>query len=141
MVSTYLRRLDPRRSALCLVSGILAIWAFAGSLALITGILSPGPAAESRLPWQSPLLAGVVLAVVVGLPMAVVALTAGRDDTRTSQTSMVAACALIGWILLQLLIVREFSWLQPVCVVAAVAVAALGAPPLTHRSALRRTSP
>ncbi|MFC9659981.1 hypothetical protein ACFVJ5_07050 [Nocardia sp. NPDC127606] len=134
MMTTYLRRLDPRRSVLCLITGIVAIWAFAGSLALITGTLSLGPEAESRLPWQSPILAGVMLALVVGLPMTVVALTTTNDDTHPSQTSMVAACALIGWILLQLLILREFSWLQPVCVVSAVTVAALGAPPLTHRT-------
>ncbi|MEU4813726.1 hypothetical protein AB0H20_31380 [Nocardia fluminea] len=137
MMSTYLRRFDPRRSVLCLITGILATWAFAGALALITGALALGPAAESRLPWQSPILAGVMLALVVGLPMTIAALTAAHEDRNLAQTAMVAACALIGWILLQLLVLREFSWLQPVCVILAVAVAALGAPPLTDRTPLR----
>ncbi|MFI7530163.1 hypothetical protein [Nocardia salmonicida] len=134
MMSTYLRRFDPRRSVLCLITGILATWAFAGSSALITGALTLGPTSESRLPWQSPILAGVMLALVVGLPMTVVAVTAAHADRNLSQTAMVAACALIGWILLQLLVLRELSWLQPVCVILAVAVATLGAPPLTHRT-------
>ncbi|MFD8099052.1 hypothetical protein ACFV24_05905 [Nocardia fluminea] len=134
MMSTYLRRFDPRRSVLCLIAGILATWAFAGASALITGALTLGPAAESRLPWQSPILAGVMLALVVGLPMTVVALTATHEDRDLSQTAMVAACALIGWILLQLLVLQEFSWLQPVCVILAVAVATLGAPPLTRHT-------
>ncbi|MEV6220443.1 hypothetical protein AB0M13_02220 [Nocardia fluminea] len=137
MMSTYLRRFDPRRSVLCLITGILATWAFAGSLALITGALALGPAAGSRLPWQSPILAGVMLALVVGLPMTIAALTAAHEDRNLAQTAMVAACALIGWILLQLLVLREFSWLQPVCVILAVAVAGLGAPPLTDRTPLR----
>ncbi|MEU4650345.1 hypothetical protein [Nocardia fluminea] len=138
MMSTYLRRFDSRRSALCLIAGILATWAFAGSLALITGSLTLGPTAESRLPWQSPMLAGVLLALVVGLPMTVVALSAIHADRSLSQTTMVAACALIGWILLQLLVLRELSWLQPLCVVLAVTVAALGAPPLTTASRTSR---
>ncbi|MGW6621935.1 hypothetical protein ACWF99_11915 [Nocardia sp. NPDC055002] len=140
MMSTYLRRFDARRSVLCLISGILATWAFAGSLALITGTLALGQTAESRLPWQSPILAGVMLAIVVGLPMTTVALTAAHEDRDLSQTAMVAACATIGCILLQLLVLREFSWLQPVCVILAVTVAALGAPPLTHRTPLRHAS-
>ncbi|MFJ2666361.1 hypothetical protein ACIO14_18615 [Nocardia fluminea] len=138
MITAYFHRLDPRRAVLCLLTGILATWAFAGSLALITGTLSLGAAAESRLPWQSPILAGVMLALVVGLPMTVVALTATQDDARISQTAMAAACALIGWILVQLLVLQQLSWLQPVCVILAVAIAALGAPPLPHHTARRR---
>ncbi len=137
MISTYLRRLDPRRSVLCLIAGLLATWAFAGALGLITGALALSPVAEARLPWQSPILAGVALAVMVGLPMTVVALTA-QDSPRTTQTAMVASCALIGWILLQLLLLRELSWLQPACVILAVVVAALGAGPQPTRSASRR---
>ncbi|MGW6425503.1 hypothetical protein ACWF82_22770 [Nocardia sp. NPDC055053] len=53
-------------------------------------------------------------ALVVGLPMTVVALIAPHDDPRTPQTTT-AACALIGWIRLQLLVLRELSWVQPVC--------------------------
>ncbi|MFC6012530.1 hypothetical protein [Nocardia lasii] len=131
MMST-LRRLDPRQSVLCLIAGLLAIWAFAGAFALITGALDLGPLARARLPWQSPVLAGAMLALVVGVPMTVVAFV------RTAQTTMLAACALIGWILLQLLVLREFSWIQPVCVILAVIVAALGAPPVPARGATLR---
>ncbi|MGW5918542.1 hypothetical protein ACWFPY_06090 [Nocardia fluminea] len=95
-------------------------------------------ATEDRLPWQSSILAGVALALVVGMPMSVVALTAAHGDPRTAQTAMVAGCALVGWILLQLVLLRELSWLRPVCVIFAVAVAALGAPPLLYRKTLRR---
>ncbi|MGW5455943.1 hypothetical protein [Nocardia sp. NPDC003979] len=137
MISTYLRRLDPRRSVLCLIAGLLATWAFAGAVGLITGAVTLGPVSEARLPWQSPILAGVALAVIVALPMTVVALTA-PDSPRTTQTTMVAACALIGWILLQLLILRELNWLQPVCVTLAVVIVVLGAPLQPNRSAALR---
>ena len=95
MMSTYSRRVDSRRSALCLITGILATWAFAGSLALTTGSPALGPTAESPLPWQSPMPAGMLSAL------------------------------------------REFSWLQ-LCVLLAVTVAALGAPPLTAASRTSR---
>lgn len=130
MISTYMRRLDPRRSILCLIAGLMATWAFAGALGLITGAVSLSPATEDRLPLQSPILAGVALALVVGMPMTVVALAAAHDDPRTALTAMAAGCALVGWIVLQLVLLRELSWLQPVWVVFAVVVAALGAPPL-----------
>lgn len=132
MISTYMRRLDPRRSILCLIAGLMATWAFAGTLGLITGAVSLSPAAEDRLPLQSPILAGVALALVVGMPMTVVALTAAHGDPRTAQTAMVAGCALVGWILLQLVLLRELSWLQPVCVSSSPLPLPLSAP--RHRS-------
>ncbi|GGN79357.1 hypothetical protein [Nocardia rhizosphaerihabitans] len=67
MISTYRQRLDPRRSVLYLTAGLLATWAFAGALGLITGALVLDPEAQDRQPWQSPILAGVSLALVVGL--------------------------------------------------------------------------
>ncbi|APE34874.1 hypothetical protein BOX37_13985 [Nocardia mangyaensis] len=133
MISMYVRRLDPRRSIVCLIGGLMATWAFAGALGLITGAVALSPATVDSLPWQSPILAGVALAMVVGVPMTVVALAAAQDDPRTARTAMIAACALVGWILLQLVLLRELSWLQPVCVVFAVAVAALGTPPPLYR--------
>ncbi|MBW0272790.1 hypothetical protein ATM97_22120 [Nocardia sp. MH4] len=140
MISRYLRRLDPRRSVLCLLAGLMATWAFAGAFGLITGAVPLSPASVERIPLHSPILAGVGLALVVGLPMAVVALTVTDDDTHNAQTTLVAASALIGWILLQLALLREFSWLQPVCLVFAFAVAALGTPPLHDHTDLRPRS-
>ncbi|MDO3647699.1 hypothetical protein [Nocardia mangyaensis] len=137
MTSHYLLHVDARRSVLCLLSGLVATWAFAGALGLITGVLSLG-AAEGRLPWQSPILAGVMLALVVGLPMTVVTLTAAHGDSRSASTAMVAAGALIVWVLLQLVMLRELSWLQPVCVMLAIAVAALGAPAFEPRAGAAR---
>lgn len=137
MISMYLRRLDPRRAVLCLLSGLMATWAFAGAIGLITGAVPLSPPTADRIPFHSPILAGVALALVVGLPMTVVALTA-QDDSHNEKTTMVAACALIGWVLLHLVLLRELSWLQPVCVVFAVTVAALGTPPLHQYKALRQ---
>lgn len=138
MISKYLRRLDPRRSVLCLLAGLMATWAFAGAFGLVTGALALRPAIVDKIPLHSPILAGVALALWVGLPMTVVALTVNDDDAHNAQTTMVAAAALIGWVLVQLVVLRELSWLQPVCVVFAVAVAALGTPPLRHQTDLHR---
>ncbi|MFC4127855.1 hypothetical protein [Nocardia rhizosphaerae] len=102
MISMYLRRLDPRRSVLRLLAGLMATWAFAGAFGLITGAVPLRPVIVEKIPWHSPILAGVALALWVGLPMTVVALTVNDDAAHNAQTTMVAAAALIGWVLLQL---------------------------------------
>ncbi len=140
MISMYLRRLDPRRSVLRLLAGLMATWAFAGSFGLITGAVPLTPATLDRIPLHSPILSGVALALVVGLPMTVVALTVDDNDAHNAQTTLVAASALIGWILVQLVVLREFNWLQPVCLVLAFAVAALGTPPLHDHTDIRPRS-
>ncbi|QBS45343.1 hypothetical protein DMB37_39960 [Nocardia sp. CS682] len=121
---------------LCLLSGFLAIWAFAGALGLMTGVLSLGAAIDDRIPFHSAVFGGLMLAVIVGLPMAVAGMLAARDDARTPLVAMAAGAALVGWIVVQVLLIREFSWLQPICVVLGLAVLFLGA--TARRGDIRR---
>ncbi|MEV4129575.1 hypothetical protein [Nocardia sp. NPDC049707] len=44
---------------------------------------------------------------------------------------------LVGWIMVQLIVIREFSWLQPICVAFGLAVLLLGGAPL-RRGGVRR---
>ncbi|MFF2083586.1 hypothetical protein ACFVVM_07405 [Nocardia sp. NPDC058176] len=136
MISTYLHRMTSHRSVLCLISGMVAIWAAAGALGLATGALSLGAAAERRLPWQSLSLAAIGLALVVAAPMAVVAVLAAQGDRRCARAAIAAGFALVAWILAQIVVLRELSWLQPVCILAAIAVVALGMALLDERARL-----
>ncbi|MGW5452818.1 hypothetical protein [Nocardia sp. NPDC003979] len=137
MTSHYLPHTDARRSVLCLLAGLVATWAFAGALGLITSVVTLDEA-ESHLPWHSPILAGVTLALVVGLPMTAVALTAAHGDPHCAATTATDAAALIAWTLLQLVVLRELTWLQPISVLLAVAVASLGMSDTQSRSGLPR---
>ncbi|QIS03684.1 hypothetical protein F5X71_16360 [Nocardia brasiliensis] len=126
VLTTYVRRAGAAQTAVCLTSGVVAIWAFAGALGLITGVIGLGAGLEQRLPLHSPVFAGVLLAVVVGVPMTVTGVLAARNDERTPVVAMAAGLVLVGWIAVQLAVIREFSVLQPICVLFGLIVLALG---------------
>ncbi|RDI68276.1 hypothetical protein [Nocardia pseudobrasiliensis] len=112
---------------LVLLAGIVAVWAFAGAAGLGSGVISLGSAVEGRLPWHSPTFAAVMLALIVGLPMAATSYLAAAADRRAGTAALVSGAALIGWILVQLALIRTGSWLQPICVALGVTILALGA--------------
>jgi hypothetical protein len=124
------------RSWLAMTTGIVAVAAFAGAVGLATGSLDPGPVVTARLPWHSGALAGLALAVVVALPMTVAALLAARDRPGHGRAAVIAGALLAGWIVVEIAVIREFSWLQAVFALAAVVVMVVG----RHRVARRRRS-
>ncbi len=73
-----------------------------------------GPTINRRLPHASPVVAGVALAFAVGLPVTVLALRAWRGDERTVATAELVGVGLLCWIACQIVVIRTFSWLQPV---------------------------
>ncbi len=119
-------RVGDRRSALALVSGFVAIWALAGAAGLAAGIVELGAAVEERIPLDSPVLAAIALAVVVGAPQALTAGFAVRGDPRAPVVAMISGGLLVGWVVLQAYTIEVFSWLQPVCVAAGLVVLLLG---------------
>ena len=115
-----------RRPVLATCSGVLAVLAYAGAAGLITGTIDYGPEITARLPFGSSVFGGVALALVVGVPMTLVAYLGARVDARTSLAAVVAGSLLVGWIVVEIGFVRTYSWLQPVCAFAGVAVALAG---------------
>jgi hypothetical protein len=87
-----------RHPWLAFTAGAVAVSALAGAVALTAG-LNMGATITDRIPFHSTLFGGLALVLVVALPMAVAAYLAGA--------------LLIGWIAIQVLIIRPFSWLQP----------------------------
>jgi len=111
---------------LAAVGGVTGVAALGGALGLVGGSLDLGDKVTARLPFQSPVFAGMALAVVVGLPTLVLAGLALRHDSRTDVVAVGAGFALICWIAVQLAVIREFSWLQAVFVVVGASLMLIG---------------
>lgn len=101
-----------RRPAIAIGGALVAVGAWAGAVGLIAGSLSLGDV-ESRLPFGSPVLGGIALALIVAAPFTLLAVRAWRGQPSTGATALVAGVLLIGWIGVQVLVIRDFSMLQP----------------------------
>ncbi|HVV19033.1 MAG TPA: hypothetical protein VHF06_06320 [Pseudonocardiaceae bacterium] len=130
---------ERRRAALALVTGLTSVSAAAGAIGLITGTLELGATVTSRLPLQSPVLAGLALALVVAVPTAVVAYLATKNRDGHAAAASVAGLMLIGWIAVEAAVIQEFSWLQVLFAVVGVAVLFLGLPDRWRRDLTTRT--
>ncbi|HVC69101.1 MAG TPA: hypothetical protein VNC61_02435 [Acidimicrobiales bacterium] len=119
---------DPRRGQpggrpLALVGGIVAASAVAGAVGLATGSIDLGTTIKNRLPFGSPVFAGMALTGIVGMPMAVAAVQGWRETRRSSALTTMAGGLLMGWIVVELAVIRVFSPLQPICFPAGAGVA------------------
>ena len=108
-------------------AGIVAISAYAGALGLATGTLDMGTKLNARLPFHSPVLGGLALAVIVGIPTTVVAVYAWRGAPAVNHAAVVAGTLLVGWIAIELAFIREPSWLQVVYVGVGASFISVGA--------------
>jgi hypothetical protein len=102
------------RSLLALLTGLTAVSAVAGGVGLASGAVDMGATITQRFPWHSALLAGLALLVVVGAPMALTSMLAFRNQHGQQTAAVVAGALLIGWIVVEIAVVREFNWLQVV---------------------------
>ena len=122
-IRTGTRRTTRTIALLATVNGALA---WTGAVGLIGGGLSFGDELDGRLPFGSLVLAGVALALVVAIPLSGLALLAWRSDRRVGDAALLVGTALVGWIAVQLLFLRAFSWFQPTYLVIGLWLAALG---------------
>lgn len=102
-----------RRTVLAIFAGVVAVSAFGGTIGLATGAIGVGPVVTARLPFGSALFGGIALALIVGVPTATVAWLAWRGDERTDRAAVFAGGCLIGWIVVQVLFIRELSFFHP----------------------------
>jgi hypothetical protein len=108
------------------LAGLVAVAALARALALTTGLFDPGPLITGRLPFESPTLGGLALALIVAAPMAATAMWAGAGHPHAGGSAMFAGILLVCWIGVQLMVIRTFTWIQPAMVVVGLAVFAAG---------------
>jgi hypothetical protein len=112
--------------ALAVYAAIVAYSAYAGAIALATGAFDTADTIDHRIPFHSPVLAALALTAVVALPFTVVARHAWRGDPRLASAAAFAGAALVAWIAVELDIIREISWLQPLYSMVGVSFIAMG---------------
>jgi hypothetical protein len=95
-------------------------------MGLLTGWLRPGASMTESLPFGSPVFAGVALACVVAAPTTVVAVLAWRRHPRDRDAATLAGVLLVGWIVVEVAVVRQFSALQVVYGLAGLGLIAGG---------------
>lgn len=128
MATSTIGRSEPseRHAGLAAFAALLALSAWGGAAGLSIGFLSLGPAVESRLPFASPVFGGLALAVVVALPMSVLAVLAWRGDPRTGDAAVVCGVLQVGWIVVELLFIWELSFFHPLFLAIGVALIVIG---------------
>jgi hypothetical protein len=121
-----------RRTGLAWFAGLVAASAYGGALGLLVGFVNLGSKVTARLPFGSPVLGGLALALVVAVPSTVLTWLAWHGDPRTDAAAVASGVLIIGWIVVQLAFIREFSFFHPTYVVVGAAMVWVG------RRALRR---
>jgi hypothetical protein len=111
---------------LAALAGFVAVSAYGGAVALITGWLRPSTSVTENLPFHSPVFAGIALACVVAAPATVVVILAGRRHPRDRDAAALAGVLLVGWIVVELAVIRQFSALQGVYGLAGLGLIASG---------------
>ncbi len=107
-------------------AALVALSAFGGAVGLIGGGLSIGDKLNRRLPFDSPVLGGLALAMLVGVPFSVLARRAWSHHPKTGFDAQLAGVMLVGWLLVELLFIREFSFFHPLYSVIGVAFVVAG---------------
>jgi len=102
-----------RRAGLAGFAAVVALSAWGGALGLSIGFLSLPAELNERLPFASPVLGGLALALIVAVPSTRLAWLAWRGDRRTDGWAVVTGGLLVGWILVELAFIRDFSFFHP----------------------------
>jgi hypothetical protein len=120
------RKFRLNRRALAAYAGFIAVSAYAGSIGLISRLLPVSASLAERLPFHSPVFGGIALALIVGLPSSCVAVLSWRRHPRTPDAAALAGLLLVGWVVVELAVIRQFSVLQAVYAAAGAGLIALG---------------
>ncbi len=105
---------------------LVAVGAIAGSVGLIVKSIDFGATINGRMPFESPQFGGGALFVVVGIPMVVAAIGAWGGWRRANLLAVCAGASLMGWIVVEIGVIRYFSWLQPTFLAFGFAIAFAG---------------
>jgi hypothetical protein len=116
------------RAGVAALAGCVAASAWFGSVGMASGVLPVESRVASRLPFASPVFAAIALAVVVAIPTTIATWATLRRSPAAAPAVGVSGLLLVGWIAVELAVLREFSPLQVICAVAGAALVAVAAP-------------
>jgi hypothetical protein len=108
------------------LTGIIALSAYAGVVGLVGGAISFGEVIDARLPFGSPFLAGIALLAFVAAPMTAAAVASVRDLRHADELVFSAGLLLVAWIAVELAFIKSYSWFHPTYLVLAVVVLLCG---------------
>lgn len=94
---------------LCLFTGLTAI---GGGISLLAGVNVPPSSMLEQSPFESYLVPGLLLLLVVGMGNLAAAALEARRIAHSELAVSVAGAAVMVWIATQLVMIRTFSWLQ-----------------------------
>jgi hypothetical protein len=117
---------DRSRRTILWIAAVNAALAWSGAVGLVSGGLSFGSELDHRLPWDSRVVAGLALAMVVAIPLSALAWLAATDNPRTGLAAAVAGAALVAWIALQVAVLRTLSLFHPTYLAIGLWLVALG---------------
>ena len=115
------------------VPAFMAFWGWAGVVGLAGGGIDLGATLTARLPLASPGLAATGLALAVAVPMTCATFAVALAHRWASIVTVLAGVALVAWIALEIVVIRSFSPLQPVCVGWGLLTVASGTALTWHR--------
>ena len=115
-----------RHPLLAGVAAFNALSAGLGAVSLIIGWLTLGATVTGRLPFASAAVGGIALGVIVALPNALLTVVVLRRDSRSGPLAIVAGILLVGWIVVELAFIREFSFFHPFYTTIGLLQVALG---------------
>jgi hypothetical protein len=107
-------------------AAFLAASAYFGAIGMVSGLLAVPDSLAERLPFGSPVVGGIALALVVALPCTALAVLAWRRHPRTYDAATLVGLALAGWIVIEVVMVRQFSVLQAVFGAAGLGLVVVG---------------
>lgn len=119
-----------RRRALSGYAALLALGAYGGALGLMVGFLDLPTELDRRLPFDSPMLGGIALALVVAVPATVLTVLAWRGDPRTDLAAVLDGILLIGWILVEVAFLGAVAFLHVLYLLVGVSLVVWGRPAL-----------
>jgi hypothetical protein len=100
--------------------------AWVGAAGLAFGFLDLGHQLDNRLPFDSPTFGAAALTAVVAVPFSLLGTLAWHADRRSGIVEAVDGVLLMGWILVELAVLRSISVLQPIYFVAGLAFFLVG---------------
>jgi hypothetical protein len=102
------------RTALVVVEAFVAVGAVYGSIMLITDGWRLDRSMLRHLPVDTWVMPGVALAALVAVPYVIAAVLVVTRHPLARAVSLLAGGVLVGWIVVQLAVIQQYFFLQPV---------------------------